>query len=113
MPKKIAIKKEQSVSNTSQKQWLQIAIVVVASVLIVAVLMGEEPSKIETPATEQDATNEQQTLQVREAIGDPEPLSENLQSPSGQTSQEAAGQLQIPRGADSLQPNAKTLDISL
>ena len=51
-----------------------------------------------------------QSLQVRDAIGDPAPLGSPIQGAQGASQQGAAGDLQQPSTSDDLQPNAKLSD---
>lgn len=78
--------------------------------VFVAGLIGLNEADSGTESPKSPATG--QTLQVRPAVGDPTPLQSPLQSPKGQTDQNAAGNLQRPQKADTLQPNASPSDYS-
>jgi hypothetical protein len=93
---------------------VKIRLVLVAAVVSIGFVLvtGESETSDEALTTPtQNGEVQGQTLEVRDAVGDPEPLQDNLQSPRANTSQEAAGQLQIPRTVDELQPNARTLEL--
>lgn len=91
------------------KLFLQMALAAVISITVVAqfspgLISDTDAEDSETESFLNDRLNGQQ-LQVRPSFGQPAPLDSPLQSPRGQTDQNARSELQTPQ-QDLQQPNA-------
>lgn len=102
--------------------FMQFAVATLVSVGLSVGLFGDiVRSDADTPADNPSRTDTQldqllngEVLKVKEAVGDPQPLKSNLQSPKGQSDQSTQKNLQVPGGNNlqrgssggGLQPNA-------
>ena len=102
----------------SKNNLIAVVVVIFALFAGVAILRSDDKTQTTQPQENPSSSTLQvqgaatSSLEVREALGDPAPYPNNLQSTKTNTSQEAAGRLQRPQTADKLQPNAKTLEIT-
>jgi hypothetical protein len=77
----------------------------ILAVFVATQLFSPSPISTTNEPSQNTPTNTN-ILEVRPAVGDPEPLNTPLQSPKGKSDQKAAGSLQTPQKAETLQPNA-------
>ncbi len=91
--------------------FLQLIIISLVTIGVVSLFNPVSSSDVKGAVTEGNSTPlGGNGLQVREAIGDPTPLTTPIQGATGQPQQEAAGSLQK-QSTQLLQPNAKTAEL--